>query len=91
MPAGEALACGVPVVTGAYAGSAEFVPKEYQVKPVGFYHDDAYGNKRPVFKAHDWARVTLRAAYTKAELPSYIDWKNCWPLWKKWLLEGVNG
>lgn len=90
-PLAESLACGVPVIHGRYAAGKEFVPKEYLVKPVGFYMDGHYANRRPVFDPKEWATVTMRAAGTKVELPAYIDWNSCWPLWEKWLLDGVNG
>jgi len=91
LPLAESMACGVPVIHGAYAGGAEFVPKHTQVKPTAFYYEGFYANKRPVYSAHDWATVTLRAAYRKAEVPAYIKWENCWPQWEQWFLEGVNG
>jgi glycosyltransferase involved in cell wall biosynthesis len=87
----EALACGVPVVTGKYAAAAEIVPPEFLVKPTGWYYEGYYANRRPVFDPKEWATVAMRAANTKAELPAYIDWNNCWEEWSDWLLSGVNG
>ena len=87
----ESLACGVPVVSGDYAAAAEIIPKQYLVKPTGFYWDGFYANRRPIFSAHEWATVTLRAAYQKAAVPDYIKWDVCWPEWEQWFLAGVNG
>ena len=59
------LACGIPVITGAYAGAAEFVPAAYQVQPIGFHGEGFYGNRRPVFRAEDWADAAQSAIGTK--------------------------
>lgn len=87
----ESIACGVPCVTGKYAAAAEIVPPEYLVNPCGWYYDGWYANRRPVFDPKEWATVAMRAANTKAVLPAYIDWNNCWVEWSEWLLAGVNG
>lgn len=89
--ASDSLACGVPVVTGAYAGSAEFVPKEFQVEPVEFYGEGLYANKRPVFSVEGYADAIEFAAGKHAELPAGLSWDECWPEWEKWLLDGING
>lgn len=90
-PLAESLACGVPVIHGRYAGGADFVPSQYLVDPIGFYHDGFYANQRPVFNARDWADLTLQALGSKPQLPKELAWKNLWPKWEKWFLEGVNG
>lgn len=87
----SSLACGVPVITGAYAGAAEFVPAAYQVQPVGFHGEGPTGNRRPVFRAEDWADVAQAAIGTKPSLPKGLSWDECWPAWKTWILEGING
>ena len=87
----SSLACGIPVITGGYAGAAEFVPAAYQVQPVGFHGEGPTGNRRPVFRAEDWADVAQAAIGTKPSLPEGLSWDECWPAWKKWLLEGANG
>jgi glycosyltransferase involved in cell wall biosynthesis len=89
-PLAESLACGVPVIHGDYAAGAEFVPEVFRVKPIGFRGEGFYGIKRPVFDPHGWATITLRAHGLSATLPEYIDWKNAWPRWEKWLEEGVK-
>jgi glycosyltransferase involved in cell wall biosynthesis len=85
------LACGVPVITGAYAGAAEFVPASYQVQPIGFHGEGFYGHRRPVFRAEDWADVAQSAIGTKPTLPKGLSWDECWTSWEQWLVEGVNG
>jgi SAM-dependent methyltransferase/glycosyltransferase involved in cell wall biosynthesis len=87
----SSLACGVPVVTGGYAGAAEFVPLRMQVKPVAFEGEGWYGHRRPVFRVEDWADVVQAVAGTKTRLPEGLSWDECWSAWEKWFLEGVNG
>ena len=92
-PLAESLACGTPVVHGDYAGGAEFVPSEGLAQPVIFRGDGYFGIRRPVFDAEDWAdRAIYLARQPRGEslLPPYIDWKNAWPEWKKWLLKGIE-
>ena len=87
----EALACGVPVIHGGYAGGAEYLPAEYKVKPLGFYAEGLYANERPVFDPKDWADKVQAVAGTRAVLPDGLSWKECWPWWQKWFIEGANG
>ena len=86
----SSLACGIPVITGAYAGAAEFVPEAYQVQPIGFHSEGFYGHRRPVFRAEDWADVAQAAIGTKPNLPKGLSWDECWPSWSEWFLKGVN-
>jgi glycosyltransferase involved in cell wall biosynthesis len=96
LPNSEALACGVPCITGDYAGAAEFTPTAFKIEPAAFRLDGYYCNKRPVFRATDWADKVLEV-FSNRETPrvSLLDpkylWKNCWPEWEAWLLEGVHG
>lgn len=87
----EALACGVPVIHGDYAGGAEYLPSEYKVKPIGFYAEGLYANERPVFNPSDWADRVQDVAGTSAELPPDLAWNKLWLHWEKWFLDGVNG
>jgi glycosyltransferase involved in cell wall biosynthesis len=91
LPIFESLACGVPCIHIDYAGAAEFLPDEYKVKPVAFYGEGFYANRRPVSTPSDWADKIQAAYGTKAELPSKLTWENLWPRWKAWLEDGVNG
>jgi len=91
MPIFESIACGVPCVHGDYAGAAEFLPPEFKVKPIGFWAEGWYANKRPVFDVREWAFRVESAAKITATLPSELAWDNLWPRWRDWLLEGVNG
>lgn len=90
-PLAEALACGVSVVHGAYAGGAEIVPKAFQVDPVVLRGDGLYGIRRPVFKASDWADVAEKgSAHGLSLMSPRLDWNNAWPLWEEWLKAGVQ-
>lgn len=89
MPLSESLAMGIPVITGDYAGATEFVPEEYRVKPVGYHCDGYYGNRRPIFNAHDWANKIMRFREMDAKLDHRYSWEGCWPDWERWLKEGV--
>lgn len=88
--AAEALACGIPCIHGAYAGSTEFIPEEFLVEPAGFRIDGYYGNRRPVFKAEDWANAIMFHRGKKAELAESFSWHGCWPAWEQWLREGLK-
>jgi glycosyltransferase involved in cell wall biosynthesis len=91
----DALACGVPVICGNYAGSTEFVPAALRVIPRGFYADDFYGHRRPVFYADEWAdyvQVAVRTwDYSRSGLDEKFTWDGCWPAWAAWLEAGING
>lgn len=97
LPNSEALACGVPCITGDYAGAAEFTPEAFKIKPAAFRLDGYYCNKRPVFHAKDWADKVIEVVEWmkgKPKIPLLLQqyaWKNCWPAWEEWLLEGVHG
>lgn len=88
--AAEALACGIPTIHGNYAGSTEFIPQQFLVEPVAYRLDGYYGNRRPVFKATDWADKAMFIRGTKAELDPKFSWAGCWPAWEQWLLEGIK-
>ena len=87
----EALASGVPVIHGDYAGGAEYLPTRYRAEPVIFYHEGLYANRRPVFEAREWADAVQAVAGERGELPKGLSWNECWPRWQEWFLEGVNG
>ncbi len=95
-PISESLACGVPCITGDYAGAAEFTPEEFKITPAAYRYDGYYCNKRPVFWASTWAdrvmEVRINETSPRASLlnPKYY-WKSCWPEWESWLLKGVHG
>jgi glycosyltransferase involved in cell wall biosynthesis len=95
LPLAESLACGIPCVTMDYAGATEFVPREHRVNPIGFYAEGWYAHRRPVFKVSEWAYRVQEAVsnwdYSVSALRPEFTWDGCWPAWKKWLEEGVNG
>jgi glycosyltransferase involved in cell wall biosynthesis len=86
----EALACGVPVVHGNYAGSTEFIPQNMLVEPAGWRYQGFHGCKRPVFRAIDWADKVLELRGTECHLEIQYRWEFCWEQWKQWLKDGVK-
>lgn len=89
----EALACGLPVVSPAYAGGADFCPRELQVEPVGFFQEGKYCIRRGAYNPEDWAaKVEQALAQPRTDqslLPPDLEWDQCWPRWREWLLQGV--
>lgn len=88
----EAVAAGLPVVHGAYAGGVEFVPWVGLVDPEGTTTESPYLIQRPVFDAKRWACSTLQVAVMKAAddpmattLPQPLTWPEIWPRWEQWL------
>jgi glycosyltransferase involved in cell wall biosynthesis len=88
-PLMESLACQTPVIHGDYAAGAEFVPREYLVKPSGFSIEGRWMMQRPVLNP---ARVADKVEYAltdegraKARLPEDMLWDNLFPRWNAWL------
>lgn len=95
LPISESLAMGIPCITGDYAGAAEFSPSGLKIKPKGFQYDGFYANKRPIFDAAEWAEAALDRSRPHSEPPlsrlgPQYYWESAWPVWKKWLLEGIE-
>ena len=95
MPIAESMAMGIPVVHGRYAGGAEFMPQEWLVEPCGWRYEGFYSNKRPVFNVDDWVKVVESIMIPNNELrTSFLSkdliWDAVWPLWDKWIREGLN-
>jgi len=89
-PLAESLACGTPVVTGSYAGAADFVPKEMQVDPIGFRYEGSYACKRPVYSPEHWALKAHEFAGIRTSLDPQYYWTNLWPRWEAWFREGFK-
>ena len=101
LPISEALACGIPVITGDYAGATDFIPEGLRIKPAAFRYDGFFACKRPVFKAADWAdkvESTLKLVkqtetalgHRASWLSDEFYWKNCWPEWEQWFRAGLK-
>ncbi len=91
----EAVACGLPVVHGNYAGGVEFVPWEGLVPPIGFTQEGTFFILRPTFSPAMWAQAVeglLRARKDgwQPELPQPLAWDEIWPRWREWLLQSVD-
>jgi glycosyltransferase involved in cell wall biosynthesis len=94
LPIAESLACHTPVVTGSYAGAADFVPKKFMVSPVAFRYEGSYGCKRPVYHAEDWARkvdqILRTVPRSKVCLDPKYEWNVNWLAWEKYLREAAK-
>jgi glycosyltransferase involved in cell wall biosynthesis len=90
LPVAESLACGTPVIHGAYGGALDWMPKDFLVQPVAYNHEGLYADKRPVFDADDWALAALNADRSDAKLPPCLEWKTLWGQFESWFRSGVN-
>jgi glycosyltransferase involved in cell wall biosynthesis len=94
MTSTDALACGVPVIHGDYAGGTDFIPKEFLVPMESYRLESKWMIRRPSFNPSAFAdRVEFALTFKGkrlAVLPDYIDWDVCWPAWRKWLLDGLE-
>lgn len=90
LPMAENLACGVPVVHGAYGGGVEVVPKSTLVEPVAWRYEGLLNFKRPVFDAKMWADKVQELIGVEAALPKGLSWDECWPKWREWIIKGIN-
>ena len=90
-PIFESLACGVPCISGDYAGAAEHLPPSMKVKPIAFRYDGPFNCQRPVFNPKDWADAAEENNGIIASLPDSLDWhgRTLWPAWEKWFREGI--
>ena len=93
-PIFESLAVGVPCIHGDYAGAAEYLPAKLKIAPAAFHADGYYFIRRPVFRATDWADAVQKVISERGAndiiLPPELDWNNAFPLWEKWLKEGIE-
>lgn len=94
-PIAESLACGTPVIGGAYGGGADILHSSMQVRPANFRHEGIWASKRPVYSPHDWmVKVDNWHGYKdenslsdKTMLDPVYDWNNLWPKWETCLRE----
>lgn len=97
-PLFESLACGTPVVTGAYAGGASVMetcghavrlvqPREWRIEGV-------HNCVRPVYCADDFV-PTIASLIPKVEWDAWshsvehLSWSRLGHTWKKWFREGL--
>jgi glycosyltransferase involved in cell wall biosynthesis len=91
----EAMACGIPVVHGRYAGGAEFMPREWTVKPCGWRYESVFSNKRPVFNPDDWVKA-VESVWTPSNHPrpsllgEELMWDHVWEHFEQWIREGLQ-
>lgn len=89
-PIAESQACGTPCITGDYAGGAELIPPAQRINPIAFRHEGLFSHQRPVYNAADLAMGIMQFGDRRVTLDPQYDWNNLWPLWDKWLREGVH-
>ena len=92
MTMAESLACGVPVITGDYAGATEFVPPDFRVKPIAFHYDGLFCAQRPVYSPQDFADAALNASGSTVSLDPKFYWggeNGAWEQWKAWIEKGL--
>lgn len=96
-PVVESLSCGVPVVTGSFGGQAELIPNKDWLVGANDWRIEGLGNSlRPIYDPAAFVEVIQEVLEEKPEQEycrtsvEYLDWKNLWHPWKKWLLEGLD-
>lgn len=89
-PAAESLACHTPAITGSYGGAADFVPKDMQADPIGFYYEGSFLQKRPVYRAEDWAKKAEEWIGKRTQLDLAYDWEQNWKAWEMYLREAAK-
>lgn len=96
LPLSEALGCGLPVISGNYAGCTEFVPPNLLVEPTSYCLENPFLMQRPIFSPVAWADKVIEVAtnpaydHRQSLLDPKFEWENCWPAWSEWLLKGVQ-
>jgi hypothetical protein len=85
----EAPACGVPCITGSYAGGAELLPYAATIDPVAFRYESVWSCKRPVYSPQDWAEKAEQWIGSSAILNPKYDWNNLWEHWETYLREAA--
>lgn len=90
-PIFESIFCGTPCIHGNYGGAPEYMGGDtLLVEPVGYRYESAYGLKRPVFNADDWAAKVEMAAGKRINHPEELDWEKLWPHWETALRKAVE-
>jgi len=93
LPLAESLAMGIPCIHCDYAGGAEIVPESMRVKPIGWYYDGLYMNRRPILDPRDVADTIgmnqIISDIPASLLPAKYYWEECWTEWADWLEAGL--
>jgi glycosyltransferase involved in cell wall biosynthesis len=89
-PLAESLACGTPVIHGAYGGALDWMPSRFLVPVRGWTHEGLYADKRPVYHAEDLAQTAINADRSDAKLPPCLEWKTLWAEFEKWFRKGLQ-
>ncbi len=99
----ESLACGTPVVHGAYAGGASIMStcglEHLLVEPAAWRLEGQHNCLRPVYRAEDFVNTTLQVLEQHKQMEigreqiaqsvAHLGWGKLGPVWKRWLKEGL--
>lgn len=92
----ESIACGTPVVHGAYGAGAEIINNSGLGKIVYpeamRWEATSFPVQRPVYSAKDWKTKILQAIEMKGRTPYTKDymWENLGRHWEAWIQEGID-
>jgi glycosyltransferase involved in cell wall biosynthesis len=89
-PLAESLACGTPVIHGAYGGALDWMPEKFLVRPSGYTHEGLYADKRPMLEAYKFAEAAINAERSDAKLPPCLEWKTLWKEFETWFRKGLQ-
>jgi glycosyltransferase involved in cell wall biosynthesis len=96
-PLFESLACGVPVVHGAYAAGASIMATcglgDLLVQPVAWRTEGQHNARRPVYDPADWVMRTVVALEMRQEWRArvaHLDWPALGPRFLKWFEAGIQ-
>ena len=91
-PIFESVFCGTPCIHGNYGGAPEHLSAwpECLVEPVAFRIDGVYSQRRPVYRACDFANAAERMIGKRVNRPGHLDWSNLWPRWESWFRAGAE-
>lgn len=93
-PVAESLACGVPVVTGAYGAQAELTP--WKVAPLATAIDTSHNVRRAMYSARDVSDTLQTVLDSKpivedcVGLVRHLNFKQLGLPWKKWFHKGLE-
>jgi glycosyltransferase involved in cell wall biosynthesis len=85
-PIAESVFCGTPCVHGNYGGGPQILKAwpEFLVEPREFKIEGKFSQRRPVYRAEDFAAAILAVAGMRTSPPAFLEWDNLWPHWQTW-------
>ncbi len=102
-PLFESLACGTPVVHGAYAGGASIMStcglEHLLVEPAAWRLEGQHNCLRPVYRAEDFVNTVLQVLEQHKQMEigreqiaasvQHLGWSKLGPSWRRWFKEGL--